>query len=1109
MTRRLLALLLLALLPFGQWLAPGPALANGPAHDPDAAPVTSNGRRLPPLPAELRQPSVHAEMLARQGARSYEFEPGAYPALVLDGRGAPKPSAAGVAADADALDQAAPAAARLPNGLRKEVFGFLPYWMLTDAALDEMKYSLLSTVAYFSVNVNAQGYLVKGTASQPSSGWAGWTSSRMTEVLERAHAKGVKVVITVTMMAWDSASAARQEALLTSSSARSRLINQIVNAIALRGADGVNLDFEPLAVSLRDEYVSFVKQLKARLVAAGVGDYLTVCVMAGAATWATGYDVAGLTSAGAADALFVMGYDYHWSGSSRAGGVAPINSPYTIDVDGTMLDFLAETSGSKLIWGVPYYGRTWPTTTRALNAPTRGYGSKAYTYTGHLAEAARYGRLWDDVGKVPWYRYWDRSLGSWVQGYYDDRRSLGIKYDLVNARGLAGTGMWTLLMDRGRDELWRLLADKFVNDTDPPAGGIRVLPPSTDGTSVKVSWRAVDEASGVAHYNVQVRPEGGSWRALLSRTRATSTWFSGRLDARYEFRVQAVDWRGNAQAWVSVPDRPPTVRAGAFARVVIPSINVRSGPGTGYGVITTRPQDDRVYVLEGPVSASGYQWFRVQYRFSEWPSADFPSVGWMALGSASEAYLAPALAPTITRLAPFVRELAATPAFSPNADGRTDTARVSFTLLGAAEAVRLDILGASGGVVRSIELGPRSAGAHSATWDGRLAAGSAAPEGVYLPRVVAVDADGSHYAPGRRVRADLLAAYGMNLDVTRPTITRQAPVPGSLLVAATQPVVVEFSEPMQGLDSAGMHLAVGDVTLSALNAVHPGRAGVTITASAPLPVATQIWVRATTAVADLAGNPLGARRWTFATAPGTAYDPARTLRLAAGRHVAYRLGAQGGLSGAREASLDGATSALVGHRSELPNLPGRWLHVEDGVLAGRWIRESAVARLRGEVERLAFGSSVHIRVLPGTHTGVRFDAAGRVTAQHTSSLADVATPRVRARVIVNGVPYLAVASGRWIGYLLRESSVAHRPGAVDRIAFPALTAIRLTQGTHVGFRYDSDGNVLSRKRASLAGTALAHAGAWAVINGVPHFRVVDGPLAGTWVPETAAVRLTV
>ena len=157
-----------------------------------------------------------------------------------------------------------------------------------------------------------------------------------------------------------------------------------------------------------------MRQLKRALVNHGVGDYLTACVMAGAATWATGYDVAGLTATGAADGLFVMGYDFHWSGSARAGGVAPIQSPYTLDVAGTMADFLNETSGSKLIWGVPYYGRTWPTSSSALNATTLGGGSKSYVYTGHLAQAAH----WPSLGR--------RRQGA-VVSYWDNAGNIGCR----------------------------------------------------------------------------------------------------------------------------------------------------------------------------------------------------------------------------------------------------------------------------------------------------------------------------------------------------------------------------------------------------------------------------------------------------------------------------------------------------------------------------------------------------------------------------------------------------------------------------------------------------------------------------------------------------------
>ena len=66
-----------------------------------------------------------------------------------------------------------------------------------------------------------------------------------------------------------------------------------------------------------------------------------------------------------------------------------------------------------------------------------------------------------------------------MQGYYDDAASLGEKYDMINARGLAGTGMWTLLMDQGDNALWNVLVAKFVTDMTPatyvPLAPARVL----------------------------------------------------------------------------------------------------------------------------------------------------------------------------------------------------------------------------------------------------------------------------------------------------------------------------------------------------------------------------------------------------------------------------------------------------------------------------------------------------------------------------------------------------------------------------------------------------------------------------------------------------------
>jgi spore germination protein YaaH len=446
-------------------------------------PVTlPNGKVLPVAPQGLgQQLSVQAEMEAQHAQEVFDFLPGVTPAPLAPAAAASlaRVSTTGNPAGASLLGLAGPNAApraipnqgpaaiyaaSLPNGLRKEVLGFLPYWMLSADELQWMRYDLVTTIAYFGVAAQSDG-----TLATYSTGWSGWNSAAMTGVINAAHARGVRVVLTVTMMAWDGG--AQQAALLGSESARAQLVNAIVAAVRDRNADGVNLDFEPVGVPQRDQFTSFVRQVKAALVAAGIGSYLTVCTMAGAGTWATGYDLAGLVAAGAADQLFVMGYDYSWSGSARAGGVAPMDSPYMLDVNESVADYLDIVPGSRVIWGVPYYGRTWLTQSDALNAstvPGASGSSRAYYYVGNVVLSNRYGRLWDAVGQVPWFRYYDSAAASWVQGYYDDAVSLAAKWDMVNQQDLAGTGLWTLLMDGGSSDLWNVLASKFLTPLPLP-----------------------------------------------------------------------------------------------------------------------------------------------------------------------------------------------------------------------------------------------------------------------------------------------------------------------------------------------------------------------------------------------------------------------------------------------------------------------------------------------------------------------------------------------------------------------------------------------------------------------------------------------------------------
>ncbi|HXG39661.1 MAG TPA: glycosyl hydrolase family 18 protein, partial [Candidatus Limnocylindrales bacterium] len=322
-------------------------------------------------------------------------------------------------------------------GLRREVFGFLPYWQLNSSSL-RLDYDLLSTIAYFSVPADRAGNLVKRNSDGTiATGWAGWTSSRLTSVIDAAHARGTRVVLTVTMFAWTTAQRSAQAAFLGDETARRNLARQAAAAVRDRGADGINLDFEPIASGYAEEYAAFVRDVRRELDAIAPGYQLTVDTTGHIGN----YPLEELVAPGAADAIFIMGYDYRTAGADYAGSIAPLAGP-AYDLTDTVRAYVARVPASALILGVPYYGRAWSTVSDALNAQTRSdsrYGSSVTAvYTTAVSLAAQYGRRYDSTEHSPWTAYRRQYCSSsgcvttWRQLYYDDAVSLSRKYDLIN-----------------------------------------------------------------------------------------------------------------------------------------------------------------------------------------------------------------------------------------------------------------------------------------------------------------------------------------------------------------------------------------------------------------------------------------------------------------------------------------------------------------------------------------------------------------------------------------------------------------------------------------------------------------------------------------------------
>jgi hypothetical protein len=135
-----------------------------------------------------------------------------------------------------------------------------PYWEPSDSSTADWRASI---VAFFGVGASSTNWIKKNADGSTTVGWSGWTA-RMTTSND-AHSHHTRVVLTVQSFAWTSGQLANQKALLGSSTARLNLARQVAAAIRDRGADGVNLDFEPIASGYADEFTALVRTLRAEL----------------------------------------------------------------------------------------------------------------------------------------------------------------------------------------------------------------------------------------------------------------------------------------------------------------------------------------------------------------------------------------------------------------------------------------------------------------------------------------------------------------------------------------------------------------------------------------------------------------------------------------------------------------------------------------------------------------------------------------------------------------------------------------------------------------------------------------------------------------------------
>ena len=321
--------------------------------------------------------------------------------------------------------------------LTHEVIGYLPYWEYANYI--DLDYELLTQINYFSVELDPYGNVINNH---------NWNNLYL---VTYAHDRNVKVKLCATLFGQNELTI-----LLSDSLNRQNAINNLLELVVNKNADGIDIDFELLPTSQRDNLVLFMQDLSTAF--HNEMDDPIITMATPAVDWNNAWDYDSLAQI--TDGLFIMGYNYFYSGSSTAGPVSPLGG-YFYDLDYTVNDYIQKTDSQldKIILGLPYYGYDWPVVNDEPNSSTNGLGV-ARVYSDAESMAQNFGYVWNSQSHSPWFSYQDNL--EWNQCWYDDSLSLSHKYQFAINSDIAGVGIWALGYDDGHDELWGALYDKFI-----------------------------------------------------------------------------------------------------------------------------------------------------------------------------------------------------------------------------------------------------------------------------------------------------------------------------------------------------------------------------------------------------------------------------------------------------------------------------------------------------------------------------------------------------------------------------------------------------------------------------------------------------------------------
>lgn len=261
--------------------------------------------------------------------------------------------------------------------------------------------------------------------------------------VERAHNNGIEV--------WALVDDFNQEinmmSILSNTSTREKLENELLSAALKYGLDGINIDFERITKEMAVHYIQFIRELSIKCrnnsIVLSIDNYVPM-------PYSAYYDRE--EQGKIADYVITMAYDEHYASSDVSGSVASYNF-----VKEGIENTLKEVPKEKVIIGIPFYTRLWKETKEGDQIKV---SSESYSMGNSIKyfENRDITPEWDDETKQYYGEYQEDDVT--YKMWLEEEKSLEEKLKLIDSYGVAGISAWKLGLEK--ENIWNVII-KYIN----------------------------------------------------------------------------------------------------------------------------------------------------------------------------------------------------------------------------------------------------------------------------------------------------------------------------------------------------------------------------------------------------------------------------------------------------------------------------------------------------------------------------------------------------------------------------------------------------------------------------------------------------------------------